>query len=67
MLRWNTLSFAIALVTALGAHAALAQTTWHVDAAFCPGPGNGSPGSPFCRIQDGITAALPGDTVLVAP
>ncbi|MBL8897090.1 MAG: right-handed parallel beta-helix repeat-containing protein, partial [Planctomycetes bacterium] len=47
--------------------AALAQTTWHVDAAFCPGPGNGSPGSPFCRIQDGITAALPGDTVLVAP
>jgi parallel beta-helix repeat protein len=57
----------LVLALALGASPAFAQTTWHVDVGTCPGPGNGSPASPFCRIQDGITAAAPGDTVLVAP
>ncbi len=36
----------------------------HVDAAQT-GQGDGSEGSPFARIQDGIDVAKPGDTVLV--
>lgn len=43
-----------------------AQTTWHVSAA-APPPGTGSASSPFPTIQQGITAAGSGDTVLVGP
>ena len=43
-----------------------AETTWHVDIANCPGPGSGSEADPFCKIQDGIDAAVDGDTVLIA-
>ncbi len=43
------------------------QTMWYVDDDACPGPGSGSQGDPFCRIQDGIAAASGGDTVLVLP
>lgn len=32
-----------------------------------PGTGDGTPGTPFYSIQDGIGAAQPGDTVLVLP
>ena len=46
--------------------AAFGQTTWHVDAAACPGPGTGTALDPFCTIQDGIDAAYGGDTVQVA-
>ncbi|MEW6745916.1 MAG: hypothetical protein AB1486_24515 [Planctomycetota bacterium] len=42
-----------------------AQTTWWVDDDNCPGPGDGSWGSPFCRIQDAIDVASAGDAVLV--
>jgi hypothetical protein len=45
---------------------AQAQTTWYVDDDNCPGPGSGTLGDPFCLIQDGIDAAVTGDTVLVA-
>jgi len=42
---------------------------WHVDAANCPGPGDGLPCSdpfqPFCRIQDAINAASSGDVILI--
>lgn len=41
-------------------------TTWYVDDDTCPGIGNGSIGSPFCSIQDGIIAASDGDVVEVA-
>jgi hypothetical protein len=61
---------------ALMAAPAVAQTTWYVDddAPNDPGPGdpnvsdpneNGSPGHPFDAIQEGIDAAVSGDTVLV--
>lgn len=43
---------------------AFAQQEWHVSPG---GAGNGSSGAPFGRIQQGIQAAQPGDTVLVAP
>ncbi|MFQ5493746.1 MAG: right-handed parallel beta-helix repeat-containing protein [Phycisphaerae bacterium] len=42
------------------------QTTWHVDDDNCPGPGSGTAIDPFCTIQEGITAAVDADTVLVA-
>jgi hypothetical protein len=46
---------------------ALSQTTWYVDDNSCPGPGLGTQGQPFCSIQNGINAAINGDTVLVLP
>ncbi len=60
----------------LFATTAQAQTTWYVDddAPNDPGPGdplvsdpleNGSPEHPFDAIQEGIDAAVNGDTVLV--
>ncbi len=56
---------------------ASAQTTWHIDddAPGDPGPGDstisdpledGSAAHPFDAIQEGINAAINGDTVLVA-
>lgn len=36
------------------------RTTWYVDAANCPGPGNGSLKDPFCPIQNAIDAAVDG-------
>ena len=39
--------------------------TWHVDAS-APAGGDGSPGSPFRDISEGIAIGLPGDTILVA-
>ncbi len=46
--------------------AAQTQTTWYVDNGNCPGPGSGSEGDPFCKIQDGIDASASGDEVVVA-
>ena len=47
-----------------------AQTIWYVDAAACPGPGSGSQGDPFCKIQDALNAAAanayPPDEIIVA-
>ena len=48
------------------AHAALAQTTWHVKSGGTP-PGAGTASNPFVFIQDAVNAASPGDTVLVRP
>ena len=55
-------------LTALGllAPAALAGTV-HVDGSNPVCPGSGTALDPFCTIQDGIAAALPGDDVLVQP
>lgn len=43
---------------------ALGQQTWHVGPG---GTGSGTAAAPFGRIQHGLQAAQPGDTVLVAP
>ncbi|MEW6746560.1 MAG: right-handed parallel beta-helix repeat-containing protein [Planctomycetota bacterium] len=40
---------------------------WFVDAANQPGPGSGSAADPYNRIQYGINAAGPRDSVLVRP
>ena len=39
----------------------------YVDAANCPGPGDGTQANPFCSIQDAIDMASGGDEILVAP
>ena len=57
---------ALVLILGVPLPAADAQTTWYVDDDNCPGPGTGTPGDPFCTIQDGIDAAQEGDTVQVA-
>jgi hypothetical protein len=46
---------------------ALGGTDWYVDDDNCPGPGSGTLADPFCSIQDGISAAMHGDTVVVMP
>jgi hypothetical protein len=62
----------LAAVVAICAFTAVAdaQTIWYVSAANCPGPGDGSPGNPFCKIQIAITAAAanasPPDEIVVA-
>lgn len=43
------------------------HTMWYVDCDDCTPPGTGTPGNPFCSIQDGIDAASDSDTVLIAP
>ena len=57
-----SLSCALVILFALGI---LHATTWYVD-DDCTGPNyDGSPGDPFCMIQDGLNSAASGDTVLV--
>ncbi|MCZ6543318.1 MAG: hypothetical protein O6768_06600, partial [Planctomycetota bacterium] len=41
--------------------------TIHVDAANCPGPGNGSEADPYCSIQTAIDNAVDTDEIVVAP
>ncbi len=45
--------------------AAVQSATIHVDAANCPGPGDGSVGDPYCSIQTAIDAAVDTDEILV--
>ncbi len=40
-------------------------TTLYVDDDNCPGPGDGTPENPFCKIQDAIDNASNGDTIFV--
>ncbi len=54
------------VLAALGTSPVVAQTTWHVAAGACPGPGTGTVGDPFCTIQAGIDAATNGDEVVIA-
>ncbi len=55
-------------VVAMGMLAAFAAAdTVHVDASQAVCPGTGTLADPFCAVQDGIDAAMAGDTVLVAP
>jgi hypothetical protein len=58
---------AVAVAAAVAVSAAQAQTIWYVDDDACPGPGSGTPGDPFCLVQDAIDAALDGDEIVVAP
>ena len=51
---------AAAWLVAAPAHA----TEWFVAQG---GTGNGTSSSPFGRVQDGLNAAMPGDTVTVRP
>ncbi len=65
----GVLSHRVLVVLLIGVLAAAgdayAQTTWYVDDDNCPGPGSGTMADPFCTIQEGIDAAVNGDTVLV--
>jgi hypothetical protein len=62
----NVLSFfAVTTVFVLWLSPALAATIWHVDCS-APGPGTGTVGNPFNKIQAGLDACRHGDTVEVA-
>ena len=64
------MSYGRQLVTAavvLSMSSAAQADTIYVDAANCPGPGNGSVGDPYCSIQDAIDDAVDTDEVVVAP
>ena len=50
------------LAVTMTAHAA----TIYVDAANCPGPGDGSVGDPYCSIQTAIGNAVDTDEIIVA-
>jgi hypothetical protein len=41
--------------------------TIYVDDDNCPGPGNGTPGDPYCSIQTAIDNAVDTDEIVVAP
>jgi pectin methylesterase-like acyl-CoA thioesterase len=56
----------LVLLAVFGAVPVSAQATWYVDDDNCPGPGTGTVGDPFCKIQDAIDAAAAGDTINVA-
>ncbi len=57
----------LALVPVLSITAAANGATIFVDAANCPGPGDGSIGDPYCEIQTAIDNAVDTDEVVVAP
>lgn len=59
------LTLAIAILGTTGTAAAKASTIY-VDAANAAGPWDGSAVYPFAKIQDGIDAAVDGDSVVVA-
>ena len=63
-MRKTTTTVVIAAV--LGAVAATQAATIHVDAANCPGPGDGSVRDPYCSIQTAIDNAVDTDEVVVA-
>ena len=56
----------ICAVTLLAVSNAWADTIY-VDAANCPGPGDGSVGDPYCSIQTAIDNAVDTDEIVVAP
>jgi hypothetical protein len=60
-------AFVLLAVLLFGSIPALAQTTIYVDDDNCPGPGAGTPADPYCKIQDAINAASPGDVINVNP
>lgn len=60
------LTVVVLLLAALGSVPASAQKTWYVDDDNYPGPGTGTVDDPFCKIQDAIDTAQPGDTIIVA-
>ena len=56
----------ICTVTVLAVSTAQGATIF-VDAANCPGPGDGSLGDPYCSIQTAIDNAVDTDEIIVAP
>ncbi len=56
----------ICALTVLAVSTAQSATIF-VDAANCPGPGDGSVGDPYCSIQTAIDNAVDTDEIVVAP
>ncbi|MCH7799422.1 MAG: hypothetical protein IID28_13410 [Planctomycetes bacterium] len=57
--------FALTVLIVLAVSTAQADTI-HVDAANCPGPGDGSELDPYCSIQTAIDNAVDTDEIVVA-
>jgi hypothetical protein len=63
----TALTLLVLLFSVSGATPVRGQTAFlFVDDDNCPGPGSGSLVDPFCKIQDAIDTALPGDLISVA-
>jgi len=60
------LGFSASGAISVGAQTTSWWTVWYVNGNNCPGPGSGTRSDPFCKIQDAIYAASPGDTISVA-
>ena len=58
------MSYRILLVTVLAV--STAEAAIYVDAANCPGPGNGTLADPYCSLQTAINS-IEGGVILVAP
>ena len=63
----NTTTVVIAAAAVLAAVTVTHSATIYVDAANCPGPGDGSVGDPYCSIQTTIDNAVDTDEIVVAP
>ena len=59
-------SMVAVIITLLAVSTGRADTIF-VDAANCPGPGDGSIGNPYCSIQTAIDNAVDTDEIVVAP
>lgn len=62
----TALALVVLLALPFGTTPVKGMGIWFVDDDNCPGPGTGTLTDPFCRIQDAIDAAAPGDVINVA-
>jgi len=61
----TALTLLVLLLLPVGARPVRGMGIWFVNDDNCPGPGSGTLTDPFCKIQDAVDAASPGDMISV--